>query len=337
MKKTFLLTSLVFSLLLTGCFGKDEGVPTKTKYSHEVTYQVFKEKMDSDLGEAMNLDAGVSYTAISKLTNNTKIDLFDKDAVKIGNLNSNISYDYNGKYDSNNDISVLSVSGSKKAVTVLNGEKNSDSDKAKFNRVYQPSTDHQSEEEKKTISVNRKAKEYYVMGEYDSNEPAAQPVKLLALPILFFAFGTANFDSKSDEEKAKWKFYIDSGVYTAVFTEKTTKTESEYVDDHDVEYATVEKTERDLIQLKGKKANGKMDYLSCYFEMVSDETTNYLADHVEDDFTFTAGQKLVQKSSLSIGMRMDAANVSLTAIDLTDYTLKETDTESEEHDIFNFN
>ena len=336
MKNKFLLTSLVFSLLLTGCFGKDEGVPTKTKYSNEVTYEVFKEKLDNTLGDAMNLDAGVSYTAISKLTNNTKINLFDKDDVEVGNLNSKIAYDYNGKYDNDTDVSVLSVSGSRKTVSVINGEKNSDSDKANFSRVYQPSIDHQSEAEKKTISVNRRDKEYYVMGEYSSNEPAGQPVKLFALPILFFAFGTANFDSKSDDEKAKWKFYIDSGVYTAVYTNETSETKTEYVDDHNVEYATVEKSERDLIQLKGKKANGKMDNLSCYFEMVSNETTNYLVDHVDDDFQFTAGQKLVEKSSLSIGLKMDAANVSLTAIDLTDYTLKETDTESEEHEIFKF-
>ena len=256
--------------------------------------------------------------------------LVDENNAKIGNATSKANYEYSGKYDNNNDVSFVSTVGTKETNIVLNGEKQSDKDSANFSRQYQST----GGEETKTVSINQKAKEVYFLGAYDDNEPASQPVKVLALPILFFAFGTMNFDSKTPEEKAKWKFYIDSGVYTAVFTENTSKEKTQYIDGQDVKYADETKQEIDLIQIKGKKNGDKLDYLSVYFEMKSDASTTYVSDYDDDGFVFEAGQTLSQKATTSIGTKITSSNVTLEKIDLTGYHVKDVDEESEEHDIF---
>ena len=329
MKNKFFITGLVLSILVVGCCNKTDGVPTKTKYSHEVTYAEFDEKLDNIFGTDV-FDGGFSFITKSKLSIQNNLKLVDEKDAKIGNATSKANYEYSGKYDNNNDVSFVSTVGTIKTNIVLNGEKQSDKDSANFSRQYQST----GGEEAKTVSVNQKAKEVYFLGAYDDNEPASQPVKVLALPILFFAFGTMNFDSKTPEEKAKWKFYIDSGVYTAVFTENTFKEKTQYIDGQDVKYADETKQEIDLIQIKGKKDGDKLDYLSVYFEMKSDVSTTYVSNYDDDGFVFEAGQTLLQKATTSIGTKITSSNVTLEKIDLTGYHVKDVDEESEEHDIF---
>ena len=333
MKKKFFLAGLVLSLSLVGCCG-DDGIPTKGKYSNEVSYAEFDSKLEGIVGNDALSFGSDSFVAKSRVAYNTTQLLVDENDAKVGNATSKVNYEYNGKHDSVNDISRVTTKGSSKTVMTLNGETTKTNDSCSFTRTYQVYMDTPNEEDKETVSINERDKEYYIVGDYDDHEPAAYLIEPLALPILFYAFGTANFENKSQAEKDKWKFYIDSGLFTAVYTETKIQEKTHSVDGESVKYADYESTEVDLIQFRGKNTEGQVEYLSIYFEMVTNKKTSYVSTYEDDGFVFTAGQTLTEKSKVTCAMKITVKNVSLTAIDLTDYESKETDTEKEKYDIF---
>ena len=330
MKNKFFIAGLVLPILLTGCWNKDDGIPTKSKYSHEVTYAEFNEKIDN-VFSADFMDGAFSFVSKSRITLQVKMKLVDEDNTKVGNATSKARYDYVSKYDSDNDLAYTSVSGSRETIINVNGERQSDSDKANFSRSYQST----GGENPQTVSVNQKAEEVYFLGDYEDNKPVSQTVKTLALPILFIAFGTMNFDTKTQEEKDKWKFYIDSGVFTAVYTTDSNESKTHLVGEQDVKYADVTTVEQYIFQVQGKKTENQVNYLACYFEIKENKSTTYVTDYEDDDFTFLAGQTLTQKSATTIGVRLTASNVTLSRVDLTGYHIVDVDEEAQEHDIFN--
>ena len=335
MKKKFFVAGLVLSLSLVGCCGDEDDIPTKGKYSNEVTYEVFDSKLEEILGNDALTFGSDPFVSKSRIAYNASQLLVDENGDKAGSASAKYNYTYNGKFDATNGVSRLTTEGSSKTVMTLNGETTKATDSASFTRTYQAYTDTSNEEPaEKVISVNKKDKEYYIVGDYDDQGPAAQLVEPLALPILFYAFGTANYEDKSQAEKDKWKFYVDGGLFTAVYTETKNQEKTHYVDGQDVKYADYESTEVDLIQFRGKNVEGKVTNLSVYFEMVTNKQTSFVSTYEDDGFVFTAGQVLTEKSKMSIGVKITAKDVTLTAVDISDYELKETDTEKEEHDIF---
>ena len=332
MKNKFFLAGLTISLLLASCCSKGDGIPTKAKYSHEVTFSEFDEKLDNLFGDDFSIDTDVSFVSNSRIVFDTYLNLFDEDNTNIGTAHSRAKCNYSGKYDGKTDVSYVATTGSEETVIDYNGEKTSEKDKGSFARKYQSFED-ESSGETKTVSVNNKNKEYYIVGKYDDNEPALQAMKVIALPLLFYGLGTMNFETQSQASKDKWKFYIDKGIFTAVYSEITTREKSEYIDGESVKYADVEKEEVNLVQFQGKKSKDKLESISCYFEMISTEKTSFVATHEDDGVVFTAGQTLMQNSSSIFGIKVTVKDVSLTPVDLSGYTDKETDEESEKYDI----
>ena len=329
MKKYSLIIGLILSLALTGC--KNNGVPKKEKYSNEVTHEEFDAGFDKVLGDDADIfeeveeGKGPSFKSVTKVTSNGTNIWKDNSNKQLGKGTNKIELTQNGQYDGKNDISKVTTKGESSLVIELGEEKQNEKVSVDYTRQYQVE---KVGEVSTTYSVNQKDKEYYT----SSSEPAGQCMSYLALPILFYAFGTAGWDTTMKaEEKAKWHFYIDNEVlFTATYKSTQTKELTHYVDSNNVKYADFVDVEEILLQMKIIKQKDAFKGLTVYFEMNGSETTTFCDTYEDEDLgiTFHAYEVYAEESEAVVATRLDLTKVSLSAIDLSSYTLKEEDTEA---------
>lgn len=328
MKKYSLIIGLILSLTLTGC--KGSGIPKKEKYSNEVEYAEFNEGMDKLLGDDSEIvpsghdEEEPSIKVNGKITSDTKQDLKDGTGAQRGKMSSHIELTQNSQFDGANNISKVQTKGSSKTEYTLDGEGDKEEAKADFTRVYQVMGEGETA---KNISVNQKDKEYYLAGD----DPSAQIASFLVLPLFFYGLGTAGWDTKSADEKAKWHFYIDKEVlFTATYTTSSKKELSGMVGSEYAKYADKEDSEDILIQFKVIKKKDALQALTVYFEMSGTETTTYVADYQEssDEIAFHNGDVFKEDTAVIIACRLELAKVTLSPVDVSSYTLKDVDEEA---------
>lgn len=327
MKKSALLMGLVLSLSMSGCnlFNKDnKNLPKKQDYSTEVTYEVFDEKFDGVLdGDLVpEGEENPSLTSDGRLAVNATGTFKDVDGKQISKSTNNIELNEIVKYDGKNDIAQVRTYGGSNAKEEKGSGVQKQEASADYTRTFQAMGEG---EEKQTISVNEKAKEYYVLGAYTSNEPSDKCMDMLALPSLLLAFGMMGYQYGDETEKAKWHFYVDDdNLFTVTYHEEKTSDSTQYVDGEEVKYATKATSIDYFFQFetlfKGEEFNG----LTCYFEATDKKSMTYVTEYEDtsDKITYLAGQVVEEETVATDVCKITLSEVKLSAIDVIAYTSK---------------
>lgn len=335
MKKCTVIVGLVLALTLSGCklFNKKEkdNLPKKENYETAVTYEEFNEKS----GNIMNYDAGEgeeynpSFTSTGKFAVEGLESVVEANGKEFSKATSTIDMRQEGKYDSQNDISSVRTHGTSKGVMEKGSGKQEQNVSADFTRVYQAL---EIEGNKETIAVNEKGKEYYDLGAFDSNKPSSQSMMMLGVPVLLYAFSMMGYSFGDETEKAKYAFYIDNDeLCTSTYKTTDTRDLTQVVEGETVKYATITEETEFLFQIKPIKNGEEFKGLTCYMEYNQSKVRTFVTEYEDtsDKATYYPGQVVTEKSDITVACRMEIADVSLTAVNVTALKLMPVDPDSE--------
>lgn len=330
MKKINIVTGLIMVAMLSACnlFNKKDSEEFKIeKYENEVTYADFSDSIDK-IGEEMS--AGWETAPDQKthgiIISNIVETLKSADGAQLKRETKDVNLEQDDEYDVDTDISKSHLSG-----TIKTNSEAADTPSVEETTTVDVTRQYQAfmvGEVKNTASVNESAKEYYNLGEYKENEPEEQGRDGMMAPALVMMMGIFTYESETAtaEEKAQYHFYHDEGVYTLVCNQNETDEKTHYVGGEKVKYADKVTIGTLVAQIVITKKDNKVNSVSYYCEVDSTETTTYVTDFQDYyENTFTAGQVVVRNSKVKSGARLTVGDISLAAIDLSEYTLKDED------------
>lgn len=330
MKKSVLIAGLVLSLALSGCnlFKKKDNrdLPKKQNYATEVAYAEYDEKFDAATGDELLVPEGEN--ACMDLDGQIKVNntesITKADGKKFMEATQNIEYNQKSEYDGVTDVAKVRTYGSSSGKQTEGSGSQEAKGSADYTRIYQAM---EIEGEKKTIGVNEKDKEYVVVGKYSSTSPDDKLMEVLALPLLYYAFGIWGYESGDEAEKAKWHFYIDNDVlFTTTYETEEKKDLTKLVESETVKYAEQTEYTNMLMQIKVERKDEKAVGFDVYFELTERKTVNYLTAHADSDGNvFAPGYVHLEENNLTAAGKIKLADISLQPVDVSTYTLVEKD------------
>ena len=316
MNKLKVISFLALVAMLSACtVGNKKSVQMK-KYSKEVDYETWTEKLDEatkDKDEAdpeaenandLYMDTEVSLNASSEAILNKEV-LEESKQTAYGKLIS--------RYDAETDVGTLN-SDISMSITMKDEDYDiTEKISAKGERQYQRSG---IAEEDVLYAIDKKNQTYYIAGN-DTASVQSAVTSYALMPVMVIGMLPSLYPSASDAEKAKYTFYVDGDVFTIKHVDVDEDQQSATIGGQETVYKKIKETTTMIAQIQATKKNGNVTKLLMNMEEIEEEEITYLADYDGR----ASGTVIKEKDDTIFSVMMYRKAVTLSAIDVTNYKL----------------
>ena len=272
MNKTKCIPFLALVAMLSACTVSNGGAKLR-KYSKEVSNEDWNAHMNEIAGEEDPLEGDIESLVKISVKMVEKVTVDDK---KTEYQEANGSGTSKAKYDKDSNVGYSETKITAKLKSGTDSATMSYTGNGNAKRYYQKATvDVEGTPTEKTVSVNKEHKEYYVLN--DDVSTAAMSFALY--PVMAAMFVPMGYATADAEEKANYKFFEDSKVFTCEYIKRTEEPQTHSVNEEQVVYRNDVTVESQIVQFEYKKKSGKISGMNVRFEQKEETTRTYVTDY----------------------------------------------------------
>lgn len=316
MNKRQLLILSMPTLLLSSC-GKSVVVylePTFESYKTEATYENYTNVNEESYNKCFVSNEETEYSFSLKLETGSKeiktINRSKKEITKVTNTQiakMNLLFDSNsgvGKAESVNEELVDGKQLDGSTITTVNNYQ-----KATSEAYLQEST---KDDKKYVATIDAEDKTY--SNDYELTDDATIYKYVLSTALMLMVLSTSasgiNYEKLSDEEKAKYHFYVDEDVFTETYSTSTKEN-----------IESSEKVVGNMVTTLDYKSQiiEKEDTIKINMVLNKKETSKYTADYN----SYLLGDEQIVETNTYTQSEIKKDDINLGTFDLSKYALKE--------------
>lgn len=312
--KILLATTLTFLVALTGCSGNQK--VSGKKYKNKVEFAAFSEKL-TEIQTGPTLE-GLDFTLNAKV-HGVMSESLKRDNKDLTITSADYVQEFSNKYDTDNDTAIVEQKTTgKQTSTDKRGSEFVINLNANVKRTLQKET---ISEVESTVAIDTKDKKYYNKGSYALHKISELASSYAYYPAMSLFEAVEDYMSASEEEKAKYSFFIDKDLITVEYVSEVT---SDIMKSEEKVGEEVYKI-KNVSQIKYETKDDKISKVFGY--LYSDNSMKQTYTAAKDNYL--PGDVREASEVAAVSCELVAKKVEIARVDLSSYVLAPKDVEVE--------